>query len=355
MCRACPYVHARIAVNMPQQVSCGIILIIINKTTPMERCFIRKRLFVLALLLITGNLLLAQTDQDAIMMSKHNFCTGLMYGHSNWDHYWEGTFKRDNLNLGTVSTNSYAVMGNYGITDHLNFLFGVPYIQTKASAGTLHGQKGIQDLSVWLKWLAAEKTFGKHDLSLYLLGGFSTPLSNYTADFLPMSIGLHSTTFSGRLMLDYQHGGFFATGSATYIYRNDITIDRTSYYTTTQVQSNKVDMPDMAAFSLRTGYRSHPLIAEAVVTNMQTLGGFDIRKNDMPFPSNKMNATTVGINGKYEIAKIDGLSLTGGANYVVAGRNVGQATSYNLGVFYIITLHPKKEHSNQKPSHDTSK
>ncbi len=321
----------------------------------MKICLIQRRLIVLASLLIIGNTLPAQTDQDAIMMSKHNFCTGLMYGHSSWTNYWEGTYKRDNLNMGTVSSSSIAVMGNYGITNKLNILFGLPYIHTKASAGTLHSQKGVQDLSLWLKWMPVEKTFGKNEFSLYLLGGTSMPLTNYVADFLPLSIGLRSTTLSGRLMLDYQRGVFFATGVATYTYRNNITIDRTSYYTTGQVMSNKVDMPDLASFSLRTGYRSHRLIAEAVVTDMQTLGGFDMRKNDMPFPSNKMNATTVGVNGKYEIARVDGLSLTGGANYVVAGRNMGQATSYNLGAFYIIEFRSGKKSRDAKASSNNSK
>jgi hypothetical protein len=340
---------------MSQKISCDTNLFTINKTTTMKICLILKRLIVLASLLIISDTLLAQTDQDAIMMGKHNFCTGLMYGHSSWTNYWEGAFKRDNLNLGTVSSNSFAIMGNYGITNKLNFLFGIPYIQTKASAGTLHQQKGVQDLSVWLKWMPVEKVFGKNDFSLYLLGGASTPITNYVADFLPLSIGLRSTTLSARLMLDYQRGVFFATGSATYAYRNDITIDRTSYYTTGQVTSNKVDMPDVASFSLRTGYRSQRLVAEAVVTAMQTLGGFDIRKNDMPFPSNKMNATTLGVNGKYEITQIDGLALTGGTNYVVAGRNVGQAASYNLGVFYVIEFHPRKKHNDEKKSSTTSK
>ena len=27
-----------------------------------------------------------------------------MYSYGSWDHYWEGTFKRNNQNLGTVST-----------------------------------------------------------------------------------------------------------------------------------------------------------------------------------------------------------------------------------------------------------
>ena len=90
----------------------------------------------------------AQTDIDAIMMQKKNFCTGLMYGYGSWKNYWEGTYKRENQNLGKVSTQSVSVMGNYGYSDKLNFIFSVPYIKTKASAGTLAGMKGIQDLSL---------------------------------------------------------------------------------------------------------------------------------------------------------------------------------------------------------------
>ena len=33
-------------------------------------------------------------------------------------------------------------------------------------------------------------------------------------------------------MADYQQGNLFATGSATYVLRDNIEIDRTSYYTT---------------------------------------------------------------------------------------------------------------------------
>src|ERR1700743_58608 len=106
---------------------------------------------MLLLLSIRGK---AQMDYDAIMMAKKNFCGSVMYNHSSWDHYWEGTFKRNNLNLGTVSTQQFSVMGNYGITHNLNILIGAPYIRTKASAGSLHGQHGVQDLSGWLKWRA---------------------------------------------------------------------------------------------------------------------------------------------------------------------------------------------------------
>ncbi|MGZ5219130.1 MAG: hypothetical protein ACXWC7_03595, partial [Chitinophagaceae bacterium] len=70
----------------------------------------------------TINNAFAQTDIDAIMMEKNAFCVGPMYSYSSWKNYWEGTLKRDNENLGKVSTQMYSVMGNYGITRKLNAL-----------------------------------------------------------------------------------------------------------------------------------------------------------------------------------------------------------------------------------------
>jgi len=107
--------------------------------------------------------------------------------------------------------------------------------------------------------------------------------------------------------------------------------------------TNKVDMPDMISFNFRTGYRSNRLVLEAVLSNMITLGGLDIRKNDMPFPSNKMNATMMGGHFRYDLPVIKRLSLTGGAAFTIAGRNVGQATSFDAGVYYILDFSPKKK------------
>lgn len=283
----------------------------------------------------------AQTDMDAIMMEKKQFCVGPMAGYSSWKDYWEGTFKRDNANLGRVSTEMYSVMGNYGISNKLNVLFNLPYVKTRASAGQLHGMKGIQDLSLWIKYMPVEMSLGRGLFSVYTIGGLSLPASNYVADFLPLSIGAHSKNISLRLMTDYQLGQWFATGSATYVNRSNITIDRTAYYTTEMHYSNKVKLPDVMQYNFRTGIRNERLIAEAVLSQWSTLGGFDITKNNMPFPSNNMDMTTVGINFKYNLKNPAGMSLTGGAHQTVAGRNVGEALAVNLGIFYILDFNKK--------------
>src|ERR1041384_732951 len=102
----------------------------------------------------------SQTDIDAIMMEKNAFCVGPMYSYSSWKDYWEGTLKRENLNLGRVSTQMAGVMGNYGLNRNVNLLFSVPYVKTKASAGTFTGLDGIQDLSLFVKWRALQKRMG---------------------------------------------------------------------------------------------------------------------------------------------------------------------------------------------------
>lgn len=291
----------------------------------------------------------AQTDLDGIMMTKNNFCTGVVFNHSSWKNYWEGTYKRDNANLGTVSTQMIGIMGNYGITDKINLLFSIPYVQTKASAGSMKGLKGVQDLSLWIKWMPVELKLGRGDFSLYGVAGYSLPVSDYVADFLPMSIGLRSKNLSIRAIADYQVGKFFATGSATYVQRSNIEIDRDAYYTTEMHYTKEVKMPDAASFNFRAGYRSNSFTGEVVLSNWTTLGGFDITKNNMPFPSNEMNATRAGLAFKYTAKRLPGLSLIGAGNITVAGRNVGQATDFSAGAFYVFDFKKKNKKNSPDP------
>jgi hypothetical protein len=300
---------------------------------------------VLVCLLCSG-LVSAQTDADAIMIPKNYFCGGAMFGNSSWSNYWEGTFKRTNGNIGTLNANMLTAMANYGISNKLNVQLSLPYITTKASAGTLRGQQGLQDVTVALKWVPVTMKTSYGTFRLFAIAIGSVPVSNYQADFLPMAIGLHCNSLMFRGMLDYQSGHLFLTGSGEYLRRDNITIDRNSYYTTQMNYTNQVAIPDGTNFAFRGGFRSSKWIAEAVLDNTTTLGGFDIRKNDMPFPSNKMNMTMLGVNFKYSFTSIKGLELTGGSNYTVAGRNVGQSTAVHGGVYYL--LNTKRLNNNLK-------
>jgi hypothetical protein len=300
---------------------------------------------IICVMLLTPFLGMAQTAEDAIMMSKEQWCNGITYMHSGWKQYWEGTSKRENKNLGTVTTQSLMLMSVYGISDKLNVLVNVPYVWTSASAGTLHGLKGFQDIELDLKYEFYSTKVGKGKLSLFGVGGFSTPLSHYENDFLPMSIGLGSTNLSGRLTADFQKGIFFVTLSGVYVWRSDVTIDRTSYYTDQIHYTNKVYMPNQLNSNLNIGIRKTDLVAEVVLMDMYTIGGFDIRRNDMPFASNQMNMTSLGAHVKYFLPFVRNLEVVGGADFVIdvpelniAGRNVGQSQTYTAGLYYVLSL-----------------
>ena len=285
----------------------------------------------------------AQTNTDALMIPQNFFCTGAMYSNSSWRDYWEGTYKRDNGNLGQVTMNTYSVFANYGIFNSLDVLVTVPYVTTNASQGTLKGQKGFQDIMASLKWRPLNTGLGKGVLSAYATGLVTVPLSNYEPDFLPVSIGLHSTTASLRGLVNYQAGRIFAAGSYQYTLRSDVTLDQDAYYTTQEIYSNRVYMPNVSNYLFSAGYRSPHLNVEAVFSQTNTLGGFDIRKNDMPFPSNRMNWSTAGGLIKYSFNAVAGLELTAGGNRVLTGRNVGQSTTIYGGVLYLFDLNKKKK------------
>lgn len=302
----------------------------------------QKSFLVLVLSMMAFRQASSQTDIDGLMMQKKFFCVGPTAGYSSFKNYWEGTLKRENLNMGRISATNYMLMGNYGITSKLNLLFGIPYITTKASAGQMAPQKGFQDLSLWAKWVAYEKHIAKGDLKTILIAGYSNPLSNYSPDILPLSIGLHSKNTTFRAMADYQRGNWFGTLSYSYVMRSNVKLDRYTYYTTEMHYSNEVKMPDASEINLRLGFRSEWLIAEAVFDQWTTLGGFDIPRNGTPFVSNKMNATRMGLNLKYE-TPLNGLSVVANGMTTLAGRNVGQSTGFNAGIFYIFDLAAKKK------------
>lgn len=291
------------------------------------------------ILLVMINIRLhAQNDVDGIMMGKNLFCAGVMAANSSWSQYWEGTRLRINENLGTVKTGMVGAMGSYGVSKNLNLLFSLPYVQTKATAGQLKGFNGLQDVSVWAKYRVFRKKTTRSSFSVFGIGGFSTPTHNYVKDYLPLSIGLGSRNLTLRGMLDYEYRNVFATFSGSLISRSNITIDRQAYYTTQMTYSDKVSMPEVLYTNVRVGFRNKEIVAEVVADQWTTQGGFDITRNNMPFPSNRMNQTRIGVNGKYEPVKWKGVSLTSAFYQTLAGRNMGKSSFFQFGFFYIIKM-----------------
>jgi hypothetical protein len=301
-----------------------------------------RTLWPCVLLALSSAPLRGQTMDDSLMMPKNALCTGFTYQRNAWDQYWEGSLRRENGNIGKVTTQSVSWMGNYGITNRLNVIAMLPYVWTGASQGVLHGMKGVQDLTVAVKYNALDTAFtSRGSLRTIFVGSVGLPASDYTPDFLPLSIGSASRSLSGRAILHFQaRPGWFVRGTGAYTWRGNVTLDRPAYYTDGELfLSDQVAMPDVFDYTASAGYLGDRLHAPVYFTQQYTRGGSDIRRQDMPFVSNRMNHSKVGASVQYWLPRSRALSVKLEANHTLEGRNVGKSTTLAAGVFYIFRFH----------------
>ena len=198
------------------------------------RTFDRPLAFLLLLLLAPCAPLAAQTIEDGLFMPKKTLCTGFLYTHDRWDEYWEGTLKRANGNVGTITTQSVAWMGTYGITDRLNAIAMLPYLWTGASQGVLQGQSGMQDLTVALKFKLLETPFtGAGSLRTILVATAGTPLSRLHARLPPaLDRPREQPPFGARRRSTSRPTrASSSTRRAPTRWRGNVTLDRPAYYT----------------------------------------------------------------------------------------------------------------------------
>ena len=280
----------------------------------------------------------AQTPTDGIMMNHGEICFGLNYVNESWDEYWEGTLLRTNGNIGTFTRTTWLPMIAYGITDKINILVQAPYVKTEASGGQLQGVSGFSDFGAYLKFQAFHMDLGPGKLAFNPGVGFSFPMANYLEDYQPFSLGLGCPTGTLRVNLQYKlNMGVYVRGTYAYELRGTSTIERSYYYDTHGNYSDKVDIPNAFNYTATIGawLFNNSLNVDLTYDGQTTDGGFDIRKQDMPFPSNKMNFSRIGAFAHYYFNSImPGLGVLGGVNQVQEGRNVGKAMGYYFGLTY---------------------
>ena len=104
-------------------------------------------------------------------------------------------------------------------------------------------------------------------------------------------------------------------------------------------------MPNAIDYSGTLGYfaPNNSFKAEATFDGFNTLGGFDMRIQDMPFPSNQMIYTRIGGLVHYYPSFFKGFGVHVSASYVLSGRNVGQTTAIGGGVNYTFQLWNKEK------------
>ena len=124
----------------------------------------------------------------------------------------------------------------------------------------------------------------------------------------------------------------YVNSSIAYQARSQVKADRDAYLAGSKLyQTDQVAVPDAFDAAFRIGYLKKDNQIEFFTEHFSCTKGDDIRRNDMPFLTNDMTMTTVGIYGKYQ-PKAFGVNAR--VAYVTDGQNVGQSTSISIGVLY---------------------
>ncbi len=313
----------------------------------MKNLFIKTGgILVLSCLLLPG---LAQMPDDGFTMGKGELCFVAGYKQSQWKHYWEGTRLRQNLNIGRFTSKAFMPMLGFGVTDKLNLFVSLPYINNSSNVGNMTGKKGWQDFSFAAKYHLLDITKRKMRYALFGTAGFSLPATNYVPDYLPYSLGIGSKTATLRLVghVVYKED-FFATIQGGYNFRSNITVDRQTYYTDAQHYSDEMKIPDMWDASIKVGYDNYRIRTNVHYMLMNSTSGSDIRRNDMPYPGNKMDMQAVGVDVLLWVPYVKGLAVTGTADETIAGRNMGRAFTWMAGAQYVFRPFKKKKATNEK-------
>jgi hypothetical protein len=279
----------------------------------------------------------AQNVDDGLLLPARTAGVAVEYGQERWHEYWEGTRLRSNDNLGTLTTRRATAWAGYGLSDRLSVVATIPYVWTEASQGVLRSMHGAQDVTVALKYRVLQaRVADRAAVRALAVVGAGAPTTDYTPDFLPLSIGLGSRRALARGAVHVQdRSGWFADGSAGHTWRSTVHLDRPAYFTDGRlVLSDEVAMPDVFDYVVGGGWQGRRLCIPVSLAGQRTLGGGDIRRQDMPFVSNRMDFTRVQARVAYELPMPRAVTVSVGGMRTLAGRNVGRATMLTGGVAY---------------------
>ncbi len=282
---------------------------------------ILTRSFLLMFILSTSGLTYAQSLVDGFMKGKGHGSVVVSYSWERYDQFYFADEKRDAPAPfgGEITTQSVSLYGAIGISDDLDVVLNVPYVNAQGDAAEMAGAPdqsvgGLQDLEVALKWrpLVLESDLGK--LSFLASAGFGTPLSDYAANAV-LSIGNQATRFDGRLITQYQSSvGIFAELQAGQSFRSN-------------------DVPNATLLLAKVGYAGSFFYVDLwSSTQISDSDAPDINPAEVPFNETRVNFTQIGASVYVPI--ISSLGVSAGVARYVSGRNVGLSTRLSAGVVY---------------------
>jgi len=292
----------------------------------------------------------AQSPSDALMMQKNELCIAAMGQQDTWNQYWEGTLLRTNGNIGTLTRQAFIPMLGYGITPKLTAIAMLPYIRTQASGGQMAGASGFQDIGLFVKYKWIDLANQPVSYQSFATLGWGAPASSYLADYMPFSLGMGCQEISIRSIhkIEYKDNIYTRLGFA-YIHRFEATAERNFYYTDKAVYTEIMDVPSVVQAECSVGgwlFR-HRLQAEFTTQLHRSLSGDDIRRQNAPQPTNKMEMLQMGGRLRYYAGSQKNLSLIFEHFGTLQGRNAGKSAIFNAGITWQWQLGKNNNTSNE--------
>lgn len=257
-----------------------------------------------------------QSIVDGFMKGKGNGSVVLSY---SWEQYDEFYFADDRRDApppwgGQITTQSASLYGTVGLSDDIDIIFNLPYINAQGDGVDTVDQSvgGLQDASLFIKWRPILVETGGGNLSFAAALGVATPFSDYEADQV-LSIGNQATRGDLRLLTHFiANSGIFAELQAGYSLRSD-------------------DVPNATMLNAKVGYAGANFYLDLwSETQISDSDAPDI--SEAPFSQTRVNYTQIGATVFVPVAS--GLGIAANFGQYVSGRNVGLSTRFGAGLVY---------------------
>ncbi len=273
-------------------------------------------------------LTMAQTPFGGFMKGKGKGDVVISYNSESYDQVFLVPQKIDGVPVfNKVQINSVNLFSTIGLSKKLDLQMSIPYVTVTGAAspevltnlGYSNERKGLQDVSLYLKYNPLNVKAGKGNIAFIGALGLQTPLGSYKVDESLQSIlaiGNRATQLNTYIMAQYKLDmGLFLNGSLGYSSRNG-------------------DVPNATLSQLKVGYAGKAFYVDAYIASQESTSGQDILKEGFTafFPATRVSYQRVGVSLFVPVGK--GLGITGGYNTYINGRNVGASSGANGGLVY---------------------
>ncbi|MEX2484714.1 MAG: hypothetical protein WED10_09145 [Brumimicrobium sp.] len=260
----------------------------------------KSTLLTVALFIFSISITYSQGRVDGFYKGKGNIEVALGGGSEFASHYFAGTNK---IGLSRTILNTSLTIGT-GLLDRLDLYMNIPYV----SIGEV---SSVQDGSVFLKLLIAEKKLSKGDLSFSLAGGYSSNLADYQTGGIN-AIGQRAKVIDIRPLVHYKFGSWFTTLQFAYNYKFD-------------------PVPNATNGSFKVGKATAKYYFDIWYEHQYAFGGFDYQGTPAPPSFRELGVSYHKVGGTYYVPMGKRFGFYTGLAYVLSGRNIGQGPIVNVG------------------------